>query len=158
MSNVRRKDREIDEKVAYDLLVNTEYAILGTINVEDGTPYCIPISPVVEEDYIYFHCAPVGQKVDNIKNNPNVCVTCVGDTNLVPEQFTTEYESTVVKGVAGEVTEDEEKIFALRKICEKFAPSNMDNFQKAVNASLKRTNIYKIKIQSISGKGKKVKR
>lgn len=158
MKSVRRKDREVDSEAAYELLKNAEYAVLATINKDNESPYCIPFSPVVEGDYIYFHCALEGQKVDNISNNPNVCVTCIGGTNLVPEEFTTEYESAVVYGVAEVVEEDEEKIFALKKVCEKFAPSNMENFEKAINASLKRTKVYKIKIEKITGKAKKVKK
>lgn len=158
MKPVRRKDREVNEDLAYELLKNAEYAVLATINSEDKNPYCIPFSPVVVDDYVYFHCGPEGQKVDNLRDNPNVCITCIGKTNLVPENFTTEYESAVVYGVAEDVIEDDEKIFVLRKICEKFAASNMDNFQKAINASLKRTKIYKIKINHITGKAKKVKK
>lgn len=158
MRGVRRKDREVNSEKAYELLKNIEYAILATIDEDENSPYCIPFSPVVVDDYIYFHCGPEGHNIDNLRKNPNVCVTCVGDTNLVPENFTSEYESAVVKGVAEEVLEDEEKIFALRIICEKFAPSNMDNFQKAINASLNRTKIYKIKIVSITGKAKKLRK
>ena len=156
MTNVRRKDREIVRDEAYNLLKNTEYAVLATIN-KDNTPYCIPFSPVVEGDFIYFHGAPEGQKLENIKNNPNVCVTCIGKTKLIPEHFTTEYESAVAYGVCEIVEDREEKIFALRKICEKFAESNLENFDKAIKASLHRTAIFKIEIKSLTGKAKKVK-
>ena len=107
MTNVRRKDREIVKDEAYNLLKNTEYAVLATVN-KDNTPYCIPFSPVVEGDFIYFHGALEGQKVENIKSNPNVCVTCIGETRLVPKNFTTEYESAVAHGIC-EVIEDEEE-------------------------------------------------
>lgn len=156
MKSVRRKDREIVKDEAYNLLKNSEYAILATIN-EDNTPYCIPFSPVVEGDFIYFHGALEGQKVENIKRSSNVCVTCVGNTRLVPENFTTEYESAVAHGVCEIVEDSEEKIFALRKICEKFAKSNMENFDKAIKASLHRTGVFKIEIKSLTGKAKKVK-
>ena len=156
MTNVRRKDREIVRDEAYNLLKNTEYAVLATIN-KDNTPYCIPFSPVVEGDFIYFHGALEGQKVENIKNNPNVCVTCIGKTRLVPKNFTTEYESAVAYGICEVVEDREEKIFALRKICEKFAASNLENFDKAIKASLHRTGIFKIEIKSLTGKAKKVK-
>ena len=156
MTNVRRKDREIVKDEAYNLLKNTEYAVLATVN-KDNTPYCIPFSPVVEGDFIYFHGALEGQKVENIKSNPNVCVTCIGETRLVPKNFTTEYESAVAHGICEVIEDEEEKIFALRKICEKFAASNLENFDKAIKASLHRTAIFKIEIKSLTGKAKKVK-
>ena len=67
---------------------------------EDGTPYGIPVSPVLEGRNLYFHCALEGRKLENIKNNPSVCVACVGKTKLVPEKFTTEYQSAVAFGTA----------------------------------------------------------
>lgn len=155
MGQVRRKDREISSEMAYEILKKSEYAVLATINVNGKEPYCIPFSPVIIDDYIYLHGAPEGHKIDNIRKNPNVCVTCVGETELIPENYTTAYESVVVTGVISEVEEDDEKIFALKELCLKFAPSNMENFEKAIKASLHRTKICKIKINSITGKAKR---
>lgn len=155
MGEVRRKDREISKEMAYEILKNAEYAVLATINVNGDEPYCIPFSPVLVDDTIYFHCAPEGQKLNNIRKNPNVCVTCIGNTELIPENYTTAYESAVVTGIASEVEEDKEKIFALKEVCLKFAPSNMENFEKAIKASLHRTTVCKIKINSITGKAKR---
>lgn len=86
---MRRKDRKKDADFALEVLRDCEYATLATVN-EDGTPYCIPISPVLVDGCIYFHCALEGKKLDNINQNPNVCVSCVRHTKLVPEKFTTE--------------------------------------------------------------------
>ena len=44
---MRRKDRKLDEQVAVSLLEHCEYAVLSTIG-EDGNPYGIPISPVLD--------------------------------------------------------------------------------------------------------------
>lgn len=158
MREIRRKDRVMDKDKAYKLLENAEYAVMAMISSDDNNPYCIPISPVVLGNYIYIHSAMEGLKVESINKNPNVCITCIGNTRLVPENFTTEYESVVVRGIAQFVKDKDEKIQALRLICEKFATSNMKNFQKAINASLHRTNIIKIEIRDITGKCKKVNR
>ena len=90
-----------------------------------------------------------------MRKHPKVCVACVGDTRLVPEQFTTEYESAVIRGIAYEVSDETEKRKALRLICERYAPSNMGGFEKAVSESLSRTAIWKIEITEITGKRKK---
>lgn len=148
---MRRKDREQSAEFALALMEKCEYAVLATVGL-DGAPYCIPISPVVHEGYIYFHCALQGEKLDNISHDKRVCISCVGHTRLVPEKFSTEYESAVAKGFCEPVTGENEKLEALRALCLKYAECNMDSFDKAAAASLARTGIYRITIESITGK------
>lgn len=150
---MRRKDREQSKEFAINLLDKCEYAILSTSGA-DGMPYAIPVSPVMCGDFIYIHCAPEGRKLDNIKFNKNVCLVCVGKTKLLPDEYSTEYESAVTFGECEIVQSEDEKIFALRKLCEKYAPNNMDAFDAAITRSLHRTCICKISIREISGKAK----
>lgn len=152
---MRRKDREQGREFALNVLRGCEYATLATVNL-DGSPYSVPISPVLVGETVYFHCALEGQKIDNIANLDKVCLSCVGYTKLVPEKFTTEYESAVATGRCTVVTDREEKIMALRGICEKYAASNMDAFEGAVTKSLARTGICKVEIEQITGKGKRI--
>lgn len=59
-------------------------------------------------------------------------------------------------GLWSPITNDEEeKIKALRLICEKYTPTKMAYFPIAIKAGLKRTNIYSIKIEEITAKRKK---
>ena len=154
---MRRKDRKLDEQVAVSLLEHCEYAVLSTIG-EDGNPYGISISPVLEGKNLYFHCALEGTKLQNIRNHPAVCITCVGETRLVPEKFTTEYQSAIAFGTASMVEDEEEKVRILYLLCQKYAASNLDAFDREVKRSLHRTGICKIAITEWSAKGKRVNR
>lgn len=151
---MRRKDREMSEDFALYVLKNCEYAFIS-MNDFKGNPYCIPVSPVLENKTLYFHSAKSGTKTDILRANNNVCISCVGKTKLVPEKFTTEYESAIAFGKAYEITDNENKIYALKLICEKFAKNNMENFNNAIEKSLAITAIWKIEIESITGKRKK---
>ena len=151
---MRRKDREMPEAFALSVADKCEYAVLSVTDA-DGNPYCVPVSIVREGMTLYFHSAKEGFKAEAMRKQPKVCVACVGDTRLVPEQFTTEYESAVIRGIAYEVSDETEKRKALRLICERYAPSNMGGFEKAVSESLSRTAIWKIEITEITGKRKK---
>ncbi|MGI6029877.1 MAG: pyridoxamine 5'-phosphate oxidase family protein [Eubacteriales bacterium] len=153
MREMRRKERQLSRQRALEVLKNCEYGMLATVN-EDGTPYCVPVSPVLMGERIYFHCAPEGHKLENLLRQPRVCFTCVGRTQLQPQNFTTFFESAVVFGRARMVEEREEKVEALLEICRKFAAENMANAPKAIEASLPRTGICCIEIQEISGKSK----
>ena len=134
-----------------EVLRDCEYATLATINT-DGTPYCIPISVVSEENIVYFHCATEGQKLLNISKNNSVCISCVRHTKPVPEKFTLEYESAVVTGTCSIVTDDDEKIRVLKKVGEKYAKSEMDYVDAKIAKSLNNTCVCKVNIIQITGK------
>lgn len=151
---MRRKDRETSREFAYSVADKCEYAVLS-MTLTDGMPYCIPLTIVRDGEFIYFHCAMEGQKIDALRQNPNICMACVGDTHRMEDKFTTAYESAVLFGKAEEVTEDEEKICALRLLCERHTPTNMAAFDEAIQRSLFRTAVWRIRIQTITGKQKK---
>jgi len=148
---MRRKDREKDAVFAAAIIDKCEYASLATVN-EDGSPYCINISVIRIDDAIYFHCAMSGQKTDNMKLDNRVCLSFVGDTFLPPDEFTARYESAIVFGTAEEVVEYEEKITALKLLCEKYTPTNMADFENHIEKYIKHTAVWKIQIDKITGK------
>lgn len=173
---MRRKDREMDRDFALGVIDKARYGIVSSIDRE-GKPYGIPLSIVRLDNTLYFHSAMEGKKVEIFKVNPDVSVAFVGEVE-VPENysfdqleemnkdsskaikfissvFTTEFESALVKGRVEKVEEREEKIQAMRAICQKYAPSKMKYFQTAIEAGLSRTNVYKIEIAEVSSKRKK---
>lgn len=151
---MRRKDREMTKEFAIQVADKCEWATLAMVT-QDNTPYCVPISIARIDNFIYFHCAKDGRKIECMKNCDNVCLSCVGDTQRIPEEYTTKYESAVIFGRVYHVIDDEEKIKALRALCERHAPTNMNGFDEAIQKSLWRTDIWKISIDEISGKSKR---
>lgn len=151
---MRRHDREMDKDFALNIVDKCEYAVISMVDMS-GNPYCLPISIVRQDNTIYFHCGKEGLKVDVLKNNPAVCMSCVGDTNRLTDKFTTEFESAIVRGTAVEVVEDDERIAALRLLCQHHTPSNMAEFNDSISKSLFRTSVWKINISDITGKRKK---
>ena len=151
---MRRKDREMDAAFACQVLDKCAYMVLAMTDGE-GNPYCVPVSGVREGMALYFHCALEGEKADCMRRHPRVCIVGVGDTALAPEEFTTAFESAVARGTAEEVTAEGEKIHALRLLCLRYAASNMAAFDGAVRRSLGRTGVWKITLDSVTGKRKK---
>ncbi|MDB1923506.1 pyridoxamine 5'-phosphate oxidase family protein [Clostridium tertium] len=105
---IRRKDRKIEISEAIDMLEICEYGVLSTVN-ENGYPYGVPLSYVYANDSIYFHSAVEGDKLENIKNNDKVSFCVVGQTDVLPDKFSTKYEIVIIFGRAKEVFEDEKK-------------------------------------------------
>jgi uncharacterized protein len=150
VKNIRRKDRAINESEAITLLSSCEYGVLSTVN-KDGQPYGVPLNYVYKNDSIYFHCARVGYKIENIENNPKVAFCVVGNTNVLPSKFSTQYESAMAFGVASEV-QGAEWENALVWLLEKYSPEFIEEGEKVIKKQEKATKVIKIEINQISGK------
>lgn len=150
MKNMRRSDRLMKDTEAMELLIKGEYGILSTISSENE-PYGIPLSYAAAGKKIYFHCAPVGSKLDNIMYSSKVCFTVVGQTNVLPDKFSTEYESVVIFGKAA-IVDGDEKISALKELVKKYSPDFIKEGDEYINKSLERTAVVRIDIEDMSGK------
>ena len=155
MRNMRRKDREKPRDFALAVVDNCAYSVMATVN-PDGSPYCIPLFMAREGEWLYFHCAMEGHKIDNLRAENRVCVTCVGEQKPIPGTFSIEFESAVIFGAASEVTEREEKIHALELISRRYMPDNMAAFDDAIKRQLDVTAVWKIHIDGIKGKARKL--
>ena len=151
---MRRKDRQRDEIFAMEIVDQCAYAVLSMVD-PDNKAYAVPLSIVRDGTYIYFHCAQEGYKLECLRENPEVCLVCVGNVCPALDRFTTVFSSAIVKGNCEEVTNDTEKINALRLLCQRYTPQNMAAFEQAIARSLARTAVYRIAITQITGKEKK---
>jgi nitroimidazol reductase NimA-like FMN-containing flavoprotein (pyridoxamine 5'-phosphate oxidase superfamily) len=152
---MRRKDREIPREEALEVLDTAHYGVLATVD-SDGEPYCVPLSMVREGDRLYFHGAHEGHKVDNLKARPKVCVSFTDPRLEFPEDdFTVVFKSATIFGTAEEVKDDEEKLRSLRLLCERFTPKNMHTFEEYTAKLFAMTAVWKIHIDSITGKRRK---
>lgn len=152
---IRRKDRAWDNASARELLRQGEYGFLA-MRGTNGYAYGIPISYVMEEDHLYFHCAPEGYKIDCLAADNRVCFTVVGRTHIEPERFTTGYESAMAFGEMQLELTDEERRHALRLLVEKYAPDYRAEGEQAMERSFNRTRILRLDIRHISGKSKRL--
>jgi len=151
VEKMRRTERQMDEEEALELLQQGEYGILSTADL-DHQPYGVPLSYILVDKYIYFHCAIEGHKLRNIAENSKSCFTVVGKTHLVPEKFTTEYESVIAFGEVCRVEDDVEKVMALRAFVKKYSGAfTLEGDQYITNAKQK-TVVFKMRIQLFRGK------
>ena len=88
MREVRRKDRLLDEQRAKEVIYMAEYGFLAMINT-DGGGYGIPLNFVIDEDEnLYFHCAPEGHQLENLRDDNRVTFTIAGKTEVQRSKFT----------------------------------------------------------------------
>lgn len=151
---IRRQDRLLPEERARRLLEEGEYGVLSMIS-PDGDPYGIPVNYVWDGNQaIYIHCAPEGRKLNCISNVPSVSFCIVGKTRVIPNQFTTDYESIVLSCRAEIGLAADERMEALRKLIEKYASEFRNVGEKYAEKSFHRTEIIKLTIVAYSGKSK----
>lgn len=151
--SIRRQDRLLPEAEAMQLLKNSEYGILSIVS-EDNSGYGLPLSYAIEDDKIYFHCAPEGEKLRALSKNNEVSFCVVGPTQVISNKFTTAYSSVIAKGTARTGLSDEEKMRALELILDKYSPNDKVTGLKYAEKSFARTEIIRLDIMSISGKQK----
>ena len=153
---VRRQDRLMSERRAMELLASAEYGVLSMV-ADDGRPYAVPLSFAYDgKESVYVHCAPEGHKLDCVREHPDVTFLIVGHTHVLPDRFTTEYESVLIRGCAVIGLPEEERRNALRLILEKYSPEDMEIGLKYADKSFFRTEVMRIDILKMSAKAKYV--
>lgn len=157
-SDIRRQDRVMNEDEARELLRNGEYGFLAMQAVEGGG-YGIPLTYAwdAERRAVYIHCAPEGRKLLCLAAEPRVSFCIVGRTHILPEQFTTEYQSLLLFGRATAELGEEERMHALELILQKHCAHMVETGRKFAAASFHRTRAIRIDIEAWSAKTKKTK-
>ena len=152
---MRRKDRQIGDEQAREILAGAEYGFLSTV-MPDGRSHCVPFNFAMEGDRIYLHCSTAeGTTLKNLAADERVCFSCVGRTKLLPEKFATLYESCVVFGRA-EIVEDEAlRRHGLELLLKKYSPDFPDEGQAYIEKLFELTAVVHIRIEHISGKARR---
>jgi uncharacterized protein len=150
---MRRKDRMITDPEIFSILEKGEYGVLSSVS-SNGEPYGVPLNYCLMDQCIYFHCAVEGRKINNINDNPKVSFCVVGKTEILPDKFGTNYESCIVQGSASE-SFGEEKQLALEGLIHKYSASFLSEGLKYIEKLRDKTRVFKISIESISGKARR---
>ena len=150
MRQMRKSQRQRDAEWALEVFDKAPYTTVSMMR-PDGTPYGLPLSLARRgSDTFYFHCADEGEKIDCLKANPMVSLSavsrCTPKFEEEKQNFTEYFHSAVALGRAEIVEDNEEKIEALRLICQRFLPKYMDRFDEAIIRSLDRTTVVRISL------------
>ena len=126
--HMRRAQSEItDIHKIVEVLASATIGRMASIGA-DGYPYVTPVNFVYLDGCIYFHSAPVGEKLENIAREPRVCFEvdvplAYLDANFEPDrrgckvhQF---YHCVVIRGEASVVPDGSLKTAALNALVTK---------------------------------------
>ena len=147
---MRRSDKGLPVDAATKILQEGEYGVLSTVDA-DGQAYGVPLNYALKGSNIYFHCALTGHKLDNLLANEKVSFCVVGQSNVVPADFTSEFASVIVTGTA-ELIYAEEKYQALVSLVEKYSAEFLDEGRRYIEKLDNETAAVAIRIESMTGK------
>lgn len=154
MVEMRRKDRQMSEEFAWQVVDQCEYAFLA-MTAEDGTPYGVVVNVFRDGTDVYFHCAMEGRKTECMRKNPKVCLTCVSHAEVVPEKLATLYSSAIAFGTAEEILDPAEKVRLLHLLCERYeVPTGHASVKMEFAGCGPKTAIWRIRVDAITGKAR----
>lgn len=135
------------EKVFQDAEI-CRLAIMGT-----EYPYIVPLNFGYEKGVVYFHSAREGQKLEYIKNKPEVCIQADSGIRIeesgIPCNWSTAYNSVIAYGRAYIIEEADEKRKAMGVIVRHYKPGfdEEDAFGEMDDLC-----VVKVLIESMTGK------
>jgi hypothetical protein len=158
---MRRKQCEIKDPLEVKRILDS--ATIGRMATmgADGYPHITPVNFVYHQGNIYFHCAPKGEKLDNLTRDPRVCFEvdlplAYLDTGFDPErrircvhQF---YHCVIIKGEARVVPNSLLKVVALNALVAKHENSPGHELVSEDMPAYKACKVVEIKPSSISAK------
>lgn len=151
----RMKTHQLDRQQIDSLLDRAEVASLATVNA-DGTPYVTPVHFLYQEETVYVHGLPAGQKIDNIKATPAVCLTVYEMEGLLldpagnPCDTNTGYQSVIIQGTASLLTDVGAKKKILEGLVWKYTPALSD--RALPENMIKGTAVLEIRAYATTGK------
>ena len=91
---------------------------------DDGYPYAVPLSYACdrEGERIWFHCARSGHKLDAVRRCEKASFCVSVQDQIVPEEYTTYYQSVIAFGTIRLLSDEAEKMAAIEKLALKYTP------------------------------------
>ncbi len=145
---MRRAKKQMSDPNVEALLIRGQDGVLGTIG-DNGYPYTVVLNYVYYNDKIYFHCAKVGHKIDNIKRNDKVSFSVYDSVKVIGEELNTRYQSVTVFGKARVLDATYEVLMELIK---KYSQIPIQMADQMIAKEIDITSIIEIDIEHITGK------
>ena len=78
----------------------------------------------------------------------------VGETQVLPDKFSTKYESVIIFGRATEIFDNEKNIY-LAELINKYSADYIEQGKEYIQKGSRNTKVVKLSIEHISGKARR---
>lgn len=153
--HMKRQERQItDENELEEILSLGRYAVIAMCRGSE--PYIVTLSYGYDQaqNALYFHTARTGQKMDFIRQNPNVCATILEDRGYTQNACAHAYRSVVLFGKMAFVEDTEQKKHGVAVILNHLE-ENPDTIRERVlksDAVYSTIAVLKLEIAQMTGK------
>jgi len=148
---MRRHDKQIQDKQEIVDILSLGKVI--RIAFSGAEPYVLPLNYGYSKGAIYIHCAPVGKKLDLIKDNPKVAFEVTIDDSLKSGEtacaFGYRYRCVIGSGTAFIVEDEWEKISGLNILMKQQAGLHNPVYEKEM---VDKVTVFKVIISEMTGK------
>lgn len=120
---MRRKKQMLSCEQCEDILRQCTSGVLA-VSGDDEYPYAVPLSYVYDEGKLYFHSALDGHKLDAVKKHHKVSFCIIAQDRIIPEKYTTCYQSVIAFGKIRILDREQEKLDAIKKLALKYTPND----------------------------------
>ena len=150
---MRRKDRQRDAAFAWQVMREAPPAT-PSLAGGAGRPYAVPVSQAADEEAgaIYFHCALAGEKYEIFRDGCEAAMSAVSHAEIIPDEYTVAYASAVARGRLEIVTDEKERMRAIKILCMQFDPEAGEKYVSCMKNSGARTCVVRLSVEEITGK------
>lgn len=149
---MRRFKQEITREECIEVLKKAPRGVLS-MHGENGFPYSVPINQYYDEENgkLYFHGAKEGLKLDLLRENNKVCFTIIDEGYQNEGEWPMHFHSVICLGTIHEVTDHKSFVYHLRKLGNKYYPSEED-VEDLIAKTISRICMLEMDIEKMTGK------
>jgi uncharacterized protein len=148
---MRRQDREITDRTEIDAIIRAA-KVMHLALADNNIPFLVPVFFSYDGTALFFHSASAGTKIDIMKRNNNVCFEISIDHGIIASDkacdFEAQHRTVIGFGKAVFVTDEAEKLKALKGIVAQFSDKKFEYPQRNLDC----TAVIRIDVESIKGK------
>ncbi len=149
---MRRKKQALSQQEIAQILQQETSGVLALIG-DEVYPYAVPISYVYDGEKLYFHSAKSGHKLDAIQQNAKASFCVVAKDTVVPEEYTTYFQSVIVFGQIRLIQDERAKRAAIEKLAGKYAPeATTMELEQEINREWNPLCLLEMTIDHVTGK------
>ena len=149
---MRRAEKELKTRAEIDAVIDAALSCRVAM-VRQGLPYIVPLSHAYDGTFLYFHSATQGEKIDILRENPEVCVEFEDGVELRRGKsacrYSMNFRSVIVRGRMEFVQDEAEKRRSLELLVRRFAGNDAGGFPDSALAEIA---ILRLRIVSATGK------
>lgn len=148
---MRRKKQELTLEETQAIFERGTSGTLALLD-EQGYPYAVPMSYIIDCGKLYFHSAKVGHKIEAILHHNKASFCVIDQDEIIAEKYTTYYRSAIAFGKIQIIEDEQLKYEVIQKLVYKYSSDYQMGIQNEINQGFSSLCMIQFEIETMSGK------